>query len=111
MRRSGRARVPAVTSPTHRVSIQRLRDRLPLAVFVLLLIFLVLVLGFACLCMSDHPTQAADRALGAVAHAPAVIVMWSLALLMLAPLLMLRPIEAIPAIGRASPSRLQRFRF
>lgn len=100
-----------MTTPTHRVSIQRWRGRLPLAVFVLLLIFFVLVLGFACLCMSDHPTQAADRALGAVAHAPAIIVMWSFALLTLAQLFMLRPIEAIPAIGRASPARLQRFRF
>lgn len=98
-------------APTHRLSIQRLRKRLPLVVFVLLVIFFVLVLGFACLCMSDHPTQAADRALSAMTHAPAIIEMWSLALLLLAPLLMLRPIEAIPATGRASPARLQRFRF
>jgi len=90
------------------VSIQRLRTRLPFAAFVVLLILLLLMLGFACLCISDHPTQAADRA---AAHAPAILVMWTLALLLVAPLLMRAPFLPVPAIGRASPARLQRFLF
>lgn len=95
----------------NRLSIQRLRRRLPLPVFVLVLILLIVVLGFICVCMSDHPTQAADRAISAIAHAPAIVVMWAFTILLIAPLLR-APIEtAVPAIGRASPERLQRFRF
>ena len=93
-----------------RLSIQRLRKRLPFAVFILLLILLVVMLGFVCLCMSDHPTQAADRALGVIAHSPALIEMWALVLVLSAPLVT-RAIEAVSARGRASPAHLQRFLF
>jgi hypothetical protein len=93
-----------------RLSIQRLRKRLPFAVFVLLLILFLVMLGVACLCMSDHPTQAADRAISVLAHSPALIEMWALMLILIAPLGLL-PVEAVWARERGSPARLQRFLF
>src|SRR5436190_18030971 len=94
-----------------RLSIQRLRRRLPLPVFVVILILLMVMLGFFCLCINDHPSQAAERAISAIAHAPAIVEMWALTVLLLAPLLLAPLVSAVPAIGRASPVRLQRFRF
>ena len=94
-----------------RLSIQRLRKRLPLPVFVLILILLVVMLGFFCLCINDHPTQAAEQTISAMAHAPALVEMWALTVLLMAPLLLAPLVSAVPAIGRASPERLQRFRF
>ena len=93
-----------------RLSIQRVRKRLPFAVFVLLLILFLVMLGLVCLCMSDHPTQAADRAISVIAHSPALSEMWALMLILIAPLVLLS-VEAVPARGRASPARLQRFLF
>lgn len=93
------------------LSIQGLRGRLPLLVFVLFLVFLVVALGLICLCTSDHPSQAVERSVSAAAHAPALVEMWA-ALLVIAPLVaaavVLRP---VPASGRASPAQLQRFLF
>lgn len=90
------------------MAIQRLRKRLPLVVFVLMLVFGLLLLGFACACITDHPVQAIERALTAVATAPPVIEVWStnafaLVLLTLA--------FARQARSRTSPSpaSLQRF--
>jgi nitric oxide reductase large subunit len=94
-----------------RLSIQRLRRRLPFVVFVLVLILFVVMLGFACLCMTDHPTQAAERAISAIAHAPAIIELWA-ALVVLFCVQILLPAVVIPrASGRASPVYLQCFRF
>ena len=93
-----------------RLSIERLRDRLPFAVFVLLLILVLVMLGLVCVCMSDHPTQAADRAMSVVTHAPAIIEMWALLVVLIAPLVGQR-MEGVAACGRASPPRLQRFLF
>jgi len=94
-----------------RLSIQQLRRRLPLPVFVLILILLVVMLGFFCLCINDHPTQAAERAVSAIAHAPALVEMWSLTVLLMAPFLLAPLVSAVAAVGRASPEGLQRFRF
>lgn len=94
-----------------RLSIQRLRRKLRLPVFVLALILLVVMLGFVCVCLSDHPSQAADRAISAIGHVPAIVEMWAFMIFLLAPLLFMPTGTAIPAIGRASPERLQRFRF
>ena len=59
------------------MAIQRLRERLPLVIFVLLLVLGLLFLGFACACITDHPAQAIERALATVATAPPLIEVWS----------------------------------
>ena len=79
--------------------------------FAVILILLMVMLGFFCLCINDHPTQAAERAISAIAHAPALVEMWALTIILMAPLLLAPLVSAVPAIGRASPERLQRFRF
>ena len=94
-----------------RFRIDRLRKRLPLPVFVLILILLVVMLGFFCLCISEHPSQAAERAISAIAHAPGVLTMWLFFVLLMPPLALFSPRMAVAAIGRASPAKLQRFRF
>ena len=94
-----------------RLSIHRLRRQLPLPVFVLVLILLMVMLGFVCICMSDHPTRAADQALSALAHAPAIVEMWAFAILLIAPFFLEPAVGTFSAFGRASPARLQRFRF
>jgi hypothetical protein len=78
---------------------------------VLILILLVVMLGLFCLCISDHPSQAAERAISAIAHAPAVMTMWALMVTLIAPLVLIAPRVVIAPIGRASPAELQRFRF
>lgn len=64
---------PGRRYPAFVPSLIEMRRRLPLLVFVVLLIPFVLMLGFVCLCISDHPSQAAERAIGAIAYAPALI--------------------------------------
>jgi hypothetical protein len=91
-------------------TLQRLRGRLPLVVFVLLLILALLLLGFVCLCMSHHPVQAIERALLALHSLPALVEIWTIALVALAAARSER--GQIRAAGdRASPALLQRFRF
>ena len=96
-----------------RLSFHCLRRRLPFPAVVLVLVFLVVVLGFVCVCMSDHPTQAAEQALVAFAHAPAVVELAAVAAVLLAAVF-LEPtsasLSAVSALGRGSPARLQRFR-
>ena len=94
-----------------RMSIQRLRQRLPFIVFVLVLILLVVMLGLACLCLTDHPTQAAERAIAAIGHMPAVIEMWAAAIVLLSFQLVVPGAVVHRASGRASPVYLQCFRF
>ncbi len=91
-------------------SIQRLRERLPLIVFILLLVLLVTLVGVACACVTDHPMQTVERALSAIAAAPAVIVVWTYAFaaILLASIVVPRRRRAL---GRASPQELQRFLF
>jgi ribose/xylose/arabinose/galactoside ABC-type transport system permease subunit len=93
-----------------RLSIQRLRRRLPLPVFVVVLILLVVMLGFVCVCMSDHPTQAAERAISAFGQTPAIIEMWAVAITLMAVVLLTPVVEPKRETGRASPAQLQRFR-
>jgi hypothetical protein len=92
-------------------SIVHLRRRVPVVVFILLLVLLVVALGLICLCATDHPAQTADRALSSVAHAPAVIAMWSFLMLLSAPLFRQPSVVAIRGRDRASPAALQRFLF
>ena len=96
-------------SGSAQLSIARLRRRLPFIVFLLLLVFLVGLLGMVCMCMTDHPSQAADRAIAAVVHAPALIEMWSFTVTFT--IFLAVGAELIRGTGRASPARLQRFLF
>lgn len=93
------------------IGLQALRSRLPFAVFVLLLILAMLLFGFACALMTDHPGQAIDRALSAVAALPAIVEVWSLWVAAASAVLVFArhrsPLEA----ARASPQVLQRFLF
>jgi ABC-type uncharacterized transport system permease subunit len=89
------------------VAIDRLRERLPFIIFVLLLVFGLLLLGFACACITDHPVQVIERILAAIPSLPPVVEVWSVqvALFGLAALALVRPIPN----ARPSPAVLQRF--
>ncbi len=97
------ARYPASVS---RLSIQGLRERLPLIVFILL----VMVVGIACACATDHPMQTVERALSAIPAAPAVVVVWSYTFVAMLVVAFVVP-QRRRALGRASPQELQRFLF
>jgi hypothetical protein len=51
---------------------------MPLVAFILLAVVCLALFGFACACLSDHPMQALERALGAIPALPALIEVWSL---------------------------------
>ena len=87
-----------------------MRERMPLIAFILLVVLLVMLVGFACACLSDHPMQAADRAIASIASAPAIIELWTytFAALLLVALVGTRQSRAV---GPASPADLQRFLF
>ncbi len=51
---------------------------MPLLAFILLAIVCLALLGFACVCLSDHPMQAIDRALSAIPALPALVEVWSM---------------------------------
>ena len=87
-----------------------LRQRLPLPVFVLLVVIALLVLGFACACITDHPAVAIERALTAAATLPPLVETWSLVVLALAPATLVL-VRARAAVVRGSPAELQRFLF
>lgn len=91
-------------------NLERLRDRLPLIVFVLLAIVVLMLLGFACACLTDDPMQAIERVLSFVPELPGPAAVWSTLLAALSTSLLLAS-RASPANGRASPALLQRFRF
>jgi len=88
----------------------RLRKHLPLVVFIFLVLIAVMLLGFACACLTDHPMQAIEKVLAAIPAVPAIIEVWSaLAVGLFAAAVASRP----PALARrrASPAVLQRFLF
>jgi hypothetical protein len=89
---------------------QRLRRRLPLVAFILLVVLCLLVVGFACACFSDQPMQAVDRALSTGPALPPLIEVWSFVAAAAAIFLFVlyRPVAAGE---RASPAVLQRFLF
>lgn len=83
---------------------------MPLVAFILLAIICLALFGFACVCLSNHPMQALDRTLSAIPALPALVEVWSVAVLALA------SAAAVVASGgtrtRArSPAALQRFLF
>jgi hypothetical protein len=83
---------------------------MPLVVFLLLFVLLLMLLGFACACFSDHPMQAVERALTALSNPAPLVEVWSplIVLLLAMPLVFLAHSRAV---GRASPATLQRFLF
>ena len=87
--------------------LERIRRRVPLVVFVLLLVLILLAVGFACACFSDQPLKAVERTLGGFST-PALIEMWAalVIVVMAAPVLVGR---RVAPMGRASPAVLQCF--
>ncbi len=75
--------------------------------FVLLLVFGLLLLGFACACITDHPVQVIERILAAIPALPPVLEIWSVQVVALVglTLALVRPIPN----ARPSPAALQRF--
>ena len=59
------------------LSIERMRRVLPPVALVLLALFCLLIVGFACACVSDHPGQTVDRALTAAQANPLTVDVWS----------------------------------
>jgi hypothetical protein len=102
--------VASYRSPLMPCVLRQRRERLPVALFVILLILCLLLLGVACLCASDHHAQAIERAVTALAGLPALIEVWSLLAVALVGLGLVRSAKR-PAFGRASPAELQRFLF
>lgn len=88
-----------------------LRRRLPLVAFVLLAVICLLMLGFACACLSDHPGKATERSIAAPSFAVPVIEVWSPLAVVLGGLGVLLVLAPTVAQGRASPAELQRFLF
>ena len=96
--------------PADVLSITRMRRHLPPVVFICLLLMVVMLVGFACACLTDHPMQAIEQALSAIPAAPAISEAWSaLAVGLVAAALIARLPQA--SRGRASPELLQRFLF
>jgi len=89
------------------LSVQRLRKRLPLVVFILLALVCLVLVGFACACLSDHPVQAIERALLAVASLPGLSPAWSWFAASVALGLALWPRRVVAV--RPTPQLLQRF--
>jgi hypothetical protein len=87
-----------------------MRRRLPLVVFLLLLVLALLLLGFVCACIADHPALAIERALSALTALPPLTAVWSLLVVALA-LASTPPILRQPSLARGSPAELQRFLF
>jgi hypothetical protein len=91
-------------------SIQRLRERLPFIAFVLLFVLIVMLVGVACACATDHPMQAIERALSAISTAPPAIQVWTYAFAAIVGFALVAQ-RRRGAFGRASPQELQRFLF
>lgn len=85
-----------------------MRKRLPLIVYVLLVLIAVMLVGVACACLTDHPMQAIEKALSAIPMAAALMAAWPvLAVGLFGAALTARLSRA--ARDRASPAVLQRF--
>ena len=46
------------------------RERMPFPLFIVVLAIVLMLAGFACACLTDHPEQALDRGFLAVSEAP-----------------------------------------
>ena len=78
--------------------------------FILLAVLCLVLLGFACACISHHPVAAIERALTAAATLPPLVEIWSLLILGLVPA-SLAVLRNRAAVVRGSPAELQRFLF
>ena len=91
------------------MNLERLRGRMPLVAFILLAVVCLLLFGFACACLTNHPMQVLERMLGSIPTLPPLIEVWSwLALAAVAGAAWLRSMSG----GRArapSPPALQCF--
>lgn len=81
---------------------------MPLVVFVLLVVIVLLMVGFACACLSEQPLKAAERMVGGGLSGPALVEVWALlaVILVAAPIVVGRRVDAT---DRASPAVLQCF--
>jgi hypothetical protein len=82
---------------------------MPLVAFVLLALVCLLLIGFVCACLSDHPAQAVERALAVGGALPPLVVLWALLTALTLPRLAIA--LDVAAMGRSSPQLMQRFRF
>ena len=83
---------------------------MPLVVFILLVVLLLMLVGVACACVTDHPMQAAERTISAISAMPAIVELWTYGFAALLAVVFVVP-ERRRASGRASPADLQRFLF
>jgi len=82
---------------------------MPLVAFILLVVVLLVMLGIACACISDHPAKTIDRTAGVISSAPAVIEIWAvMTVLVFVSFIVVRPQRLA---SRSSPAALQRFLF
>jgi hypothetical protein len=82
---------------------------MPLVAFILLAVLCLLLIGFVCACLSDHPAQAVERALALGGALPPLVVLWALLTALTLPRLSVA--VSVLAMGRSSPLLTQRFRF
>jgi hypothetical protein len=82
---------------------------MPLVAFILLAVVCLALFGFACACLSDHPMQAVERALGGVPALPALIEVWLLLALIALAAAAFAASATSPRARTPSPASLQRF--
>jgi DNA-binding CsgD family transcriptional regulator len=92
------------------ISLQTMRKRLPLWAFIVLAILCLVLLGIACACATNHPTQQIDRAFGAVSAIPALVEVWTFTFAALS-LLIAVDVRRRRSTDATSPAFLQRFLF
>ena len=82
---------------------------MPLVAFILLAVVCLALFGFACACLSEHPMQALERALGGVPALPALVEVWSLLALIALASAALAAAATSPRARAPSAPALQRF--
>lgn len=89
------------------MSLYGLRQRMPLPVFIVVLAIALVLAGFACACLSDHPLQALERLVVALAAEPFPLLdAWAFAAVFAFVFL-----ASQSAPHRFTQAHLQRFRF
>jgi hypothetical protein len=83
---------------------------MPLWAFILLAVLCLGLIGLACACMTDQPSQQIDRALDAISAAPALVEVWTFGFGALAMVVGLDVWRRRPSKAR-SPALLQCFLF
>lgn len=89
------------------MSLYALRQRMPPPVLIVVLAIALVLAGFACACLSDHPLQALERLAVALAAEPIPLLeAWALAAAVAFMFL-----ASQGASRRSTQAHLQRFRF